>query len=264
MITHHPKNTMPILTLDNRPIFYFEYRVSLSRYPPLLLIHGAGGQHTNWPPPVRRLGPARAVAPDLPGHGRTAGPGCRSIEAYAAHLLAFMDALEIDSFIPVGHSMGGAAALQLALDAPERVAGLVVVNSGASLPVSAGLLALVREDFEAAVDYIVARAYGPAADDELKRLGRRMLAQAPPDVLLGDYLACDAFDVSARLAEVGAPALVVGAAADRMAPPEWSASLAERLPRADLHIVEDAGHMLPVEYPDKLAGLIRDWLEKEL
>jgi pimeloyl-ACP methyl ester carboxylesterase len=255
---------MPILTLDNYPIFYFEYRVSLRHFPPLLLIHGAGGQHTNWPPQVRRLGPARAVAPDLPGHGRTAGPGCRSIEKYAAHLLTFIDALGIDSFIPVGHSMGGALALQLALDAPERVAGLAMVNAGASLPVSAGLIARVRDDFESAVDYIVAHAYGPAADDNLKRLGRRMLAQIPPDVLLSDYLACDAFDVSARLGEVGAPALVVGAAADRMTLPEWSATLAERLPRAELYVVEDAGHMLPVEYPDKLAGLIRDWLEKEL
>jgi pimeloyl-ACP methyl ester carboxylesterase len=255
---------MPILTLDNRATFYFEYRVSLSGYPPLLLIHGAGGQHTNWPPQVRRLGSARAFAPDLPDHGRTEGPGCESVEAYAAHLLALMNALEIGSFVPVGHSMGGVIALQLALDAPDRVAGLVLVNSGASLPVSAELLALVRDDFEVAVEHIVERAYSPAAGDELKRLGRRMLAQTPPDVLLNDYLACDSFDASAWLGEVGVPALVVGAAEDRMAPPEWSASLVERLPHAELHIVPNAGHMLPVEHPEKLARLIRDWLEKEL
>jgi pimeloyl-ACP methyl ester carboxylesterase len=254
---------MPTLTLNNQSTFYFEYRVSLSRFPPLLLIHGAGGQHTNWPPQVRRLGLARAIAPDLPGHGRTAGPVCESVESYAAWLLALMDALGIESFIPVGHSLGGAVALQLALDAPDRVAGLAVVNAGASLPVSAGLIARVREDFGAAVELIVARAYGPAADDNLKRLGRRMLAQTPPDVLLSDYLACDAFDVSTQLGEVGAPTLVVGAARDKIAPPEWSAALAERLPQAELTLVEDAGHMLPVEYPDKLAGLIRGWLEKE-
>jgi pimeloyl-ACP methyl ester carboxylesterase len=254
---------MPTLILDNRSIFYFEYRVSLNRYPPLLLIHGAGGQHTNWPPQVRRLGAARAFAPDLPGHGRSEGPVCRSVGEYAAHLLAFADALGIDSFIPVGHSMGGAVALRLALDAPERVAGLAVINAGASLPVSTELIALLRDDDKQAVEYIVDRAYGPAVDAGLKRLGRRMLAQTPPDVLLADYLACDSFDVSARLGEVDAPALVVGAAADRLRSPEWSASLAARLPRAELQIVADAGHMLPVEYPDKLAGLIREWLEKE-
>jgi pimeloyl-ACP methyl ester carboxylesterase len=253
---------VPVLSLDNQAIFYFEYRVSLSHYPPLLLIHGAGGQHTNWPPQLRRLGLARAFASDLPGHGRSEGPGCRSIAEYAARLLALMDALGVDSFIPVGHSMGGAIALQLALGAPDRVARLVVVSAGASLPVGGDLIRLVQEDFKAAVGAIVERAYGPAADDDLKRLGRRMLSQTPSDVLLGDYLACRAFDVSARLGEVGAPVLVVGGAADRMAPPELSAALAERLPRADLHLVEGAGHMLPVEYPDKLAGLIRDWLER--
>jgi pimeloyl-ACP methyl ester carboxylesterase len=158
--------------------------------------------------------------------------------------------------------MGGAIALQLALGAPDRVARLVVVSAGASLPVGGDLIRLVQEDFKAAVGAIVERAYGPVADDDLKRLGRRMLSQTPSNVLLGDYLACRAFDVSARLGEVGAPVLVVGGAADRMAPPELSAALAERLPRADLHLVEGAGHMLPVEYPDKLAGLIRDWLER--
>jgi pimeloyl-ACP methyl ester carboxylesterase len=254
---------MPILTLDNQSIFYFEYRVSLSRYPPLLLIHGAGGQHTNWPPQVRRLGLARAFVPDLPGHGRSEGPVCESVEAYAARLLALMDALEIDSFIPVGHSMGGAVALQLALDAPNRVAGLAVISAGATLPVDDDLIRLIQEDFKAAVGAIVERAYGPAADDELKRLGRRMLSHTAPDVLLSDYLACRAFDASVRLGEVDVPALVVGGAADRMAPPEHSAALAERLPRAELHLIEEAGHMLPVEYPDILAGLIRDWLERE-
>src|SRR5690606_16855824 len=85
---------MPTVTAGEQDIFYFEYRVSASRFPPVLLIHGAGGQHTHWPPQVRRLPGTRTFAPDLPGHGRSPGEGRSSIAAYAADMLALMDALE--------------------------------------------------------------------------------------------------------------------------------------------------------------------------
>ena len=255
---------MPIVTVGGQDIFYFEYRVSDSVYPPLLLIHGAGGQHTHWPPPVRRLTRVQTFAPDLPGHGRSAGPGRESVAAYAADLLALMDALSVERFIPVGHSMGGAIAQQIALVAPERVAGIGLVATGARLPVSETLLTKPLTDFDEVVGFVMAYGFGPHADDKLKGLGRRQLEACPPEVVRGDYLACNAFDSRERVAEIGVPALIVAATHDRMMPPRFSQFLADHLPQPEYYLLEGAGHFIPSESPYELADILLDWLKRRI
>lgn len=253
---------MPIVTAGEQDIFYFEYRVSASRFPPVLLIHGAGGQHTHWPPQVRRLPGARTFAPDLPGHGRSPGEGRSSIAAYAADMLALMDALEQERFVVVGHSMGGAIAQEMALAAPERVAGIGMIATGAQLPVSETLLSSCLTDFGKVVDFVMAYGFGPHVDENARRLGRRQLAACRPEVVYGDYLACDLFDTSEQLGKIAVPALVVGGTADRMTPPRLSQYLADHLPDVEYYLVEEAGHFLPSEYPDDVAEIITDWLER--
>src|SRR5690606_25297902 len=198
----------------------------------LLLIHGAGGQHMHWPPQVRRLARAHTIAPDLPGHGRSPRPGRTSIAAYAADLLALMDALGVEQFIPVGHSMGGAIALQIALAAPERVAGIALITTGAHLAVSAALLGNALTSFPALVDFVQMYAWGPHADETLQRTGRRQLESCPAEVVHGDYLACHNLDARERLAELTCPPLVVGATDDRLPPPRLSHFPADDLPLA--------------------------------
>ena len=254
---------MPHVELNTQTIFYAEHRAPGSAIPPVLLIHGAGGQHANWPPQVRRMDAVHTITPDLPGHGRSGGTGRRTIGEYATDMLALADALDMERFIPVGHSMGGAIALQLALDAPERVAGLGLVSTGARLRVTPRILDHVLDDYEKVVDFVVRAAFGPTADDDLRRLGRRLLMEAPPEVVLRDYLACDAFDVRERLGEVAAPALVIGGTADRMTPPEFSSYLAEHIPDAELHLIEGAGHMIAAEFPDWVADILWNWLARQ-
>ena len=95
----------------------------------VVLLHGFGGDLDNW---LFNLGPLAAVADvvalDLPGHGQSAVtlPGA-SVESLAGFVAAFLDQLEVGRAHLVGHSIGAAIAAQLALDQPERVAGLVLV-----------------------------------------------------------------------------------------------------------------------------------------
>jgi pimeloyl-ACP methyl ester carboxylesterase len=251
---------MPVVYVNDQPLFYFEYRVSSTGNPPVLLIHGAGGQHVHWPPQVRRLPGVRTIAPDLPGHGRSAGPGHDSIAAYAADLLALMDMLEIDRFVAAGHSMGGGIALQLALDAPGRVAGLALIATGAKLRVAPQILNSALIDYSAVVDLIISHAFSPSAGDDLRRLARRVLQETPAQVSHSDYLACDAFDVREALPNIACPALVVGGTADVMTPFKYAQFLADSIPGADLHSIEGGGHMLPTEFPGEVAALISTWL----
>jgi pimeloyl-ACP methyl ester carboxylesterase len=252
---------MPYATVNERKLSYAESR-GPSHHPPLLWVHGAGGDHTHWPPQLRRLPGLTVYAPDLPGHGRSEGPGCRTIADYAANVLALLDALDVERAIIGGHSMGGAIAQTLALDSPERVAGLILVGTGAKLRVTPLILDRLPDEFEAVVDTIIEMAYGPGASEELIRLGRRTLAACDPHVLKGDFQACDAFDVMARLEAIRAPTLVIGGTGDKLTPPKYVRYLAEHIPNAQLHLIEDAGHMLALEAPQQVADVVGAWVGK--
>jgi len=226
----------------------------------LVLVHGAGGSHLDWPAPLRRLRGVNVYALDLPGHGRSEGTGRSSIAAYRDFLLAFLDSLGLETVVVVGHSMGGAIALDFALHYPDRLARLILVGSGARLRVAPAILTGILSDFEATVGLVCDYAFGPGATEQLRRLGRQRLLQTPPQVLHGDYAACDAFDVMERLGEVRCPTLAIGGTADRLTPPKYSVYLRDHIPGAELVLVDAAGHMVMLEKPEVVSRAISKFI----
>ena len=223
---------------------------------PLLLVHGAGGTRLHWPAGVRRLPGRRVISVDLPGHGGSAPPVERSIGGMALRLVGMLDALGMPRAVVGGHSMGGAVALTLALDAPGRVAGLLLVGTGARLRVTPGILAASADPGRAreVADALAAVSFGAAAPAVLREgLVRGALAQAP-GVIRADFTACDAFDALARLGSIRAPARVVVGAEDRLTPPRYAAFLREALPGEGMDLVPGAGHMVAWEAPGVVAA----------
>ena len=251
---------MPYTTIAEERIFYTLHRSDPEGRRNLVCVHGAGGSHLHWPPELRRLAGVNVYALDLPGHGRSEGQGRSSIAAYRDFLIAFLDALGLDRVVLADHSMGGAIALDLALHRPTRLAGLILVGSGARLRVAPAILEGILADFEAAVDLICDWAYGPDAPEQLKRLGREQMARTLPEVLHGDFAACDAFDVRDRLAEIHCPTLVISATADRLTPLKYGDYLQKHIAGARLTVIEDAGHMVMLERPMQVTQAIQDFL----
>ncbi len=249
---------MPFAQIGEQALFY---TVSGRGGPALILIHGAGGNHLHWPAALRRMPGATVYAVDLPGHGRSEGPGRERIEDYAADIIRFMDAVGVARGVLVGHSMGGAIAQMTALTAPERVAGLVLVGTGARLRVAPALLDGILQDARGALALITDWAWGPEADPTLVARGRQMMARTNPQVVWGDFAACDRFDVRERVGEITAPTLVITGSEDRMTPPRFGQWLAERIPDARFVLVEGAGHMVMLEKPDQVASAVREWLK---
>lgn len=251
---------MPYVTLAGERTFYTFYPGDRQGKRYLVLVHGAGGSHLDWPAPLRRLRETNVYALDLPGHGRSEGLGRTSIAAYRGFLLAFLEALNLEKVVLVGHSMGGAIALDFALSYPSRLTGLILVGTGARLRVLPAILTGVLPNFEATVDLVLDYAFGPNASEELKCLGRQRLLQTPPQVLHGDYTACDAFDVMERLGEVRCPTLVIGGTADKLTPPKYSVYLCDHIPGAELVLVDAAGHMVMLEKPEVVVKAISKFI----
>lgn len=250
--------TMPVCA----DIYYHAYNEDETGKIPVVLIHGAGGTQLYWPSEVRRLPGFRIFALDLPGHGKSGGCGQQSIPAYARAVLDWLEGVGLHSAVFVGHSMGSAIALTLALEAPEHVLGLGLVGGGAKLVVDADILECASSPttFQNAVDRIISGCFAPSAPENLTSIAARRMLETRQTVLYGDFLACDGFDLSERVGEIQAPTLVVYGEADRMTPPRHSHFLAAAIPGATLAAIPDAGHMVMLEQPLRVAEALSSFL----
>jgi pimeloyl-ACP methyl ester carboxylesterase len=241
---------------------YFFHEGGSRLKPTLVLIHGPGGDHLSWPPELRRMAGYRVITPDLPGHGRTSGPGRQSVQDYARDVVQLVDAVGIFRAVFIGHSMGGAISLALALDFPDRVAGIGLISTGPTLPIPPAILenATNPSTFPLAIKAMQEMSLGPQTTEHLKGVIFKRLTAVRQSLLLDDWLACDKFDVTDRLNAIRTPVLVVCGTEDKLTPLRYSKTLSNRIPNAALQTVEGVGNLLVFEQPGRLAKLISVFL----
>lgn len=239
---------MPTVTIARQEIRYRVYGKPTPR-PPLVLIHGAAGGQYVWLQ-QRGLAGGRVLTLDLPGHGRsTPGSEPVEIERYAAVVADFASTLGHARFIPVGHSMGGAVALTLALEHPARIPALALLATGARLKVSDFVFAAIATSFEQLGELLAQTAYAPQTDPALVERFTAAPLQVTREQAQADFEACAGFDVRHRLAEISAPTLVLAGAQDQLVSAGRIQQLVAGLAASELHTIEDAGHMLMQEQP---------------
>jgi pimeloyl-ACP methyl ester carboxylesterase len=241
--------------------------------PVVLLLHGLGACGDDWRPQLPALVTRyRVLTVDLPGHRHSAPvDGLPSILRMAAAVEDLLDVLTIDRAHVVGLSLGGCVALMLALRAPARVRSLVVVNAFAQLrPVGlrsavrgASRLALALGAPMRVVATYVAREAFPAPDqDELRHAAMERLAANSRRNYVGCLAALLRFDVRSRLAEIRCPTLVIAGARDTTVPFAAKALLARSIPGALLRVVDDSGHVTPLDQPAAFNRLLLDHLAR--
>lgn len=190
--------------------------------------------------------------------------GRASVDELGRDLVELLDESGAERASICGLSLGGATAMWVAANAPERVDRLVLACTSARFGEPAQWLeraATVREvGLEPIADSIVARWFTPAAPPELVERFRTALAATPPE----DYARlCEAlagWDFREQLGEIRAPTLVVAGAEDPATPPDHARLLADRIPDASLAVLEGAAHLANVERPEAFSRLVADHL----
>lgn len=249
---------MPLI--EPSGIWYADHRDPTVHRPPLLLIHGAGGTHLDWPAELRRLPEASTLAPDLPGHGRSKGEGRDTISAYAADMVALLDTLKVQQAIMLGFSMGAAVALMLALHHKARVAGLILLGGGAQIQVDPALLKGLQTDRDQWLRTLIDWQWNESAGEQIKRLSLRRLLEIDPAVLLNDYKAVNGFDARDRLTHIQTPTLIIGGTADRMIPFAQSEALHAGIAGSKLVKIDGGAHLMALEQPQTIADAVQSWL----
>jgi pimeloyl-ACP methyl ester carboxylesterase len=229
--------------------------------PTILFVHGAGMDHSVWPLQARHFAYRgwNALAPDLPGHGRSEGEPRTSIPALADWLWDLIGSLCAPSAHLVGHSMGALISLELAARHRKKIAGITLVGAAPRMPVHPALLEAAGQQAPLAAELICDWGFGaPGHIGGHKAPGSwmlghalRLLAAATGPCLQTDLAACDAYQEGAdAAAKVRCPTLIVAGAADRMTPARQAAKLALAIKGAKLVTLPDCGHMMMVEQPD--------------
>ena len=231
--------------------------------PALVLLPGPTDSWLSYQPVLERTPLSiRTVAVSQRGHGDSDKPatGYR-VEDFAADVPALLDALRIERTVLAGHSGSCLVARRVALDAPERIAGLVLESSPATLHGDAALTALVESvvsTLEDPIDPNFARSFlidtssSDVAPDVLDELVAELL-KVPAHVWREVFAELLRYDDVAELARLAAPVLLIWGDEDGLVTRDAQARLEARLPRAELVVYSGVGHAPRWEDPARFA-----------
>jgi pimeloyl-ACP methyl ester carboxylesterase len=199
---------------------------------------------------------------DLPGHGDSPGDGETTIVGYVEQVVSWLDEQGIERAVLAGHSMGGAIAMTAALEKPERVAGLVLVGTGGRLRVNGEILQAAADPvrFEETVEVVITWAFSDQTPEKTVALAKVRMLETRPEIIHGDFVACNQFDICDHLPELQVPTLIVCGEQDRLTPLKYARHLNEEIPESTLVLIESAGHMVMLERPLEVTGAVEKFL----
>ena len=239
---------------------------------PLLLVHGWPLDRTMWAGQLGGLGAyARILAPDLRGFGGSTVRPPYTIDQYADDLVAFLDALGLARAVVCGLSMGGYVAFAMIRRHRDRVRALVLADTRATADTEEARenrrkqIALIeQEGMSALAERQLQPMLGRTTlerQPELAASVRRMMASVPPEGAIGALRAmADRPDSTAMLASIDVPTLVVGGAEDGITPPSVLREMSAQIPGSRVEIIEQAGHVSPLERPAAFNHVVSEFL----
>lgn len=242
-------------------LIYFEDRGKAEDAAPFLFIHGVAGASIQWQELMEQLeADHRVIALDLPGHGSSTGRGGSSVKSYMKAVRAFTEALHLPPTILCGCSLGGAIAMEYALHYPKGVFAVVLISTGVRLKVSPLFLeTCLEKDMDKLKILLAKYAFSPIVSLTQVQKWYKKWGLPTSEIIYGDFLACNGFDITEDVGQIKAPALVVCGDEDRMTPVKYSQFLAAKIENSSLHIIEGGGHMLMVESTRELSGVLTNF-----
>ena len=241
--------------------------------PPLICLHGIGGDATSFMPQLRGLAKSRRVLSwNMPGYGASAPLADMDFASLCDRLCAGLDALRIEQAVFVGQSIGGMIAQEMAIRHPQRVAGLVLI---ATVSAFGGRDDSFRDSFLAArlapldkgvsmaklAEEAIPAVLGPAADNNTRRDAIAAMAAIPESAYRQVLATLVTFNRREDQHRITCPCCLIAGAADDNSPARVMEKMAAGLPHATFHIVENAGHLVNSEAGDACNAIIADFIK---
>lgn len=261
-----PSTTLTQYALVNGARLYYADR---GQGPPLVMIHGLGATHLDWERQIEAFSRVfRVIAPDLRGHGESDAIGPYSVQRFATDLLQLIEQLGMGAHALMGHSMGGAVAMQMAILKPERVVKLVLANTLPDFrPKTFGQrqqlwmrLMVARLLGNARLSQLTAKRMFPSPEQsELRAAVAARNGRIDRAVYLETLRSLTTWSVQDKLQWLRMPVQVLAAGHDYF-PAVQAQAFAEALPDGRYRLFETAHHGLPMELPDDYNRAVMDFL----
>jgi pimeloyl-ACP methyl ester carboxylesterase len=238
---------------------------------PIVFLHGFPLSSGAWHKQIEVFRLARRViAPDLRGFGSSATvPGPTTMSQYAGDVHQLIERLAADPVVLVGHSMGGYVALAFALEFPQMLRGLVLVstNAGSDTAEKAAARHATAEKVKAegvsvVIDAMTPKMLAPGNQNAgTVERARKMMSSSQPEGVIGALLGmAERPDVTAQLAQIAVPTLIITGANDALIPRTESEKLNQGIPHSQLSVIPRAGHLVAFERPEDFNRVLLDWL----
>lgn len=260
---------MPILERQGARIFY----ETEGQGPPILLGHSLLSDSRMWESVAPELAKShRVININVRGHGGSTAPSPFTLEDLAGDWLAILDREGIESAVLCGLSMGAMTALRVALAAPERVRGLILLDTSGDpeppqkRPQYAAMISLVRRfgHIDPIYQIIKRLMFSKATLRDrpwlVQREIDRMKDRDAHQIYHAVHAVIDRGPLLDRVHQIQVPALVLVGADDAATPPIRAERLAAALPNARLHVIPGAGHLSAVEAPAEVIREISEFL----
>ncbi len=254
-----------------------QYVESGSGYP-VVCIHGNGLDRQMWNHLMRALSQRhRTIAYELRGMGQSEAPGRLGVtytnKDHGKDLEGLLDALDVEQAALIGHAFGGFVAMRVAIDRPERVSAMVLVNTSAKLEgptaLSAQKWAPIAESqgMEPLLDKAIDRWFVERVrreQPEVIELYREVLGANPPMGYAANARGILQFDIRSELDQIKCPTLVVAGREDRSTPITDHELIVEGIPGSQLLVVPDSSHTVPEEQPEEFNRATLQFLDRTI
>lgn len=258
------------MTAENESTLYYQLSGDAAGEP-ILFIHGFPLTGQMWEPTIAEL-PEECfcIVPDLRGLGESPACDGASMNAYADDLAELLTALgEKRRVIVVALSMGGYIAFEFFRRYRDKVKALVLVDTRAnpdSAEARAGRMKMIENvkanGSKAVADAMIEKLFAPDVDPELKQEWHEVMAQQPPEGVIGALQAmADRPDSIPTLAKIDCPTLLVVGEHDVITPPDVHREMHAAIPGSRLEVIADSGHMTPLEQPEEFIRILCEFLE---
>lgn len=240
--------------------------------PCIVLVHPIGADHGIWDKVVPLLTPQFCVLRyDLRGHGGSeVGEHEYSLTQLASDLLALTSGLGIERFVAAGISLGGLTVLQAGLQAPDRLAALIVCSANARMAAPPGgwdgrAKQALEQGMTTLADGMVQRMFSSSfkerSDPSVATCHNTLALMDPQGYANACAVLRDA-DLQDQLIQITRPVLVVSGQADPLIPPQVGEALAQALPRSR-HVSLSAGHFPPLEAAEEFVQALLQFVQQE-
>ncbi|HOO71121.1 MAG TPA: alpha/beta hydrolase [Spirochaetota bacterium] len=231
-----------------------------SSTPALMFVHGLGGDSKLFHNQLRFFGQKyHVMAVDLPGHGKSTWNSLPAVEDYAASIGDVLNNESVTDCILIGHSMGGAVCFDIYPEIKNSIRALVLISTGAVLPVAKELFEMLERDVDFFIDYFVNATFSQNAG-LLASFAKPSFGQREKEIVRNDLKICQEMDYSQVLKEIDVPVLIIANKGDRVVPTHITSFLQNRIKNSQYVEFNLEGHIPHFDHKEIFNNALKEFL----